>query len=104
MMRKWGEMGEIVVRSNKPYIMMTCYCNTPCKTLEARRSLWFHSGDYAKRRGMPGGNAFRGELAALKERLHKEARWHRKVQKPLKSVCFQIVNKEAQEPCSSDVG
>ncbi len=46
-----GEIGEIVVRPKKPYIMMTEYYNMPDKTLEAFRNLWFHSGDYAKKDG-----------------------------------------------------
>jgi crotonobetaine/carnitine-CoA ligase len=44
-----GEIGEIVVRPKKPYIMMTEYYKMPDKTLEAYRNLWFHSGDYAKK-------------------------------------------------------
>jgi crotonobetaine/carnitine-CoA ligase len=44
-----GEIGEIVVRPKKPYIMMSGYYNMPDKTLEAYRNLWFHSGDYAKK-------------------------------------------------------
>jgi len=43
-----GEIGEIVVRPKKPYLMMTGYYNMPDKTLEAFRNLWFHTGDYAK--------------------------------------------------------
>ena len=44
-----GEIGEIVVRPKRPYIMMTEYYNMPDKTLEVCRNLWFHSGDYAKK-------------------------------------------------------
>jgi crotonobetaine/carnitine-CoA ligase len=44
-----GEIGEIVVRPKKPYIMMTEYYSMPDKTLETFRNLWFHSGDYAKK-------------------------------------------------------
>ena len=44
-----GEIGEIIVRPKKPYIMMTEYYNMPEKTLEAYRNLWFHTGDYAKK-------------------------------------------------------
>jgi len=44
-----GEIGEIVVRPKKPYIMMTEYYNMPDKTLEVYGNLWFHSGDYAKK-------------------------------------------------------
>ncbi|MCJ7679618.1 MAG: AMP-binding protein, partial [Candidatus Aminicenantes bacterium] len=44
-----GEIGEIVVRPKKPYIMMTEYYNMPDKTLEVCGNLWFHSGDYAKK-------------------------------------------------------
>jgi crotonobetaine/carnitine-CoA ligase len=44
-----GDIGEIVVRPKKPYIMMSGYYNMPDKTLEAYRNLWFHTGDYAKK-------------------------------------------------------
>jgi len=44
-----GEVGEIVVRPKKPYIMMTEYYKMPDKTLEAFRNLWFHTGDYARK-------------------------------------------------------
>jgi crotonobetaine/carnitine-CoA ligase len=44
-----GEVGEIVVRPKKPYIMMTEYYKMPDKTLETYRNLWFHTGDYAKK-------------------------------------------------------
>jgi crotonobetaine/carnitine-CoA ligase len=43
-----GELGEIVVRPQKPYIMMSEYYRMPDKTLEAYRNLWFHTGDYAR--------------------------------------------------------
>ena len=44
-----GEIGEIVVRTKLPYIMMTEYYQMPDKTLEAYQNLWFHTGDYAKK-------------------------------------------------------
>ncbi|HUS70564.1 MAG TPA: AMP-binding protein [Anaerolineae bacterium] len=44
-----GDVGEIVVRPKKPYIVMTEYYRMPDKTLEAYRNLWFHTGDYAKK-------------------------------------------------------
>jgi crotonobetaine/carnitine-CoA ligase len=44
-----GEIGEIVSRPKKPYIMMTEYYKMPDKTLDVYRNLWFHSGDYAKK-------------------------------------------------------
>jgi crotonobetaine/carnitine-CoA ligase len=44
-----GEIGEIIVRPKKPYIMMTEYYAMPEKTLETYRNLWFHTGDYAKK-------------------------------------------------------
>jgi len=44
-----GEVGEIVVRPKKPYIMMSEYYKMPDKTLESFRNLWFHTGDYAKK-------------------------------------------------------
>ncbi len=40
-----GEIGEIVVRSREPWIMMLGYWNRPEATSKAWRNLWFHSGD-----------------------------------------------------------
>ncbi len=44
-----GEVGEIIVRTKEPYIMMTEYYKMPEKTLEIYGNLWFHTGDYAKK-------------------------------------------------------
>jgi crotonobetaine/carnitine-CoA ligase len=44
-----GQIGEIVVRSKVPFIMMSGYYKMADKTLEAYRNLWFHTGDFAKR-------------------------------------------------------
>lgn len=44
-----GKTGEIVVRTKKPYIMMTEYYRMPDKTLEIYGNLWFHTGDYGKK-------------------------------------------------------
>ncbi len=44
-----GEIGEIVVRSKAPFIMMSEYYKMPEKTLESYRNLWFHTGDYARK-------------------------------------------------------
>ncbi len=44
-----SQVGEIVVRPKKPYIMMTEYYKMSDKTLEAFRNLWFHTGDYARK-------------------------------------------------------
>lgn len=40
-------IGEIVVRPNLPYAMMTEYRNHPEATAAAFRNLWFHTGDLA---------------------------------------------------------
>ncbi len=40
-----GEIGEIVVRSKEPWIMMLGYWHRPEATSKAWRNLWFHSGD-----------------------------------------------------------
>lgn len=40
-----GEIGEIVIRSKEPWIMMMGYWHRPEATTEAWRNLWFHSGD-----------------------------------------------------------
>ncbi len=44
-----GEIGEIVVRTKQPFIMMTEYYKMPDKTLEAYQNLWFHTGDFARK-------------------------------------------------------
>jgi carnitine-CoA ligase len=43
-----GEVGEIVVRPKRPYVMLTAYYNNPEATAEAFRNLWFHTGDNAR--------------------------------------------------------
>jgi len=40
-----GEIGEIVVRPKKPFVMFNGYYNMPDKTVEKCRNLYFHSGD-----------------------------------------------------------
>lgn len=44
-----GEVGEIVVRPKKPYIMLLGYYNMPDVTIEAFRNFWFHTGDFGYR-------------------------------------------------------
>lgn len=41
-----NEVGEIVLRPKKPFIMMQNYYNAPDKTAEAWRNQWFHTGDF----------------------------------------------------------
>jgi crotonobetaine/carnitine-CoA ligase len=41
-----GVMGEMLVRTDKPYTMLLEYYKDPQKTVEAWRDLWFHTGDY----------------------------------------------------------
>jgi len=41
-----NEVGEIIARPLKPYIMMLEYYKAPEKTAEVWRNLWFHTGDY----------------------------------------------------------
>ena len=41
-----GTVGEIVMRSTRPNMMMSGYYKMPEKTLESFRNLWFHTGDY----------------------------------------------------------
>ncbi|MCO5129036.1 MAG: AMP-binding protein [Xanthobacteraceae bacterium] len=43
--RKPGEVGEIVVRSKQPWMLMQGYFGRPDATVESWRNLWFHSGD-----------------------------------------------------------
>lgn len=40
-----GEVGELVVRGKRPWILSSGYYGTPEKTVEAWRNLWFHTGD-----------------------------------------------------------
>lgn len=40
-----GQVGEILVRSKHPFIMMQGYLAMPEETLAAWRNLWFHTGD-----------------------------------------------------------
>ena len=43
-----GEIGEIVIRPTKPYIMFDGYYNSPEETVESSLNWWFHTGDLGK--------------------------------------------------------
>jgi crotonobetaine/carnitine-CoA ligase len=43
-----GSVGEIVVRPNEPGLINDGYLGNPSASLEARRNLWFHTGDLAR--------------------------------------------------------
>ena len=43
-----GQVGEIVVRPKRPFIMFTGYYKMPEETLRDYRNLWFHTGDLGK--------------------------------------------------------
>ncbi|MCP3976719.1 MAG: ATP-dependent acyl-CoA ligase [bacterium] len=43
-----GELGEIVVRSEEPWVLMAGYWRNPEATVEAWRNYWFHTGDAGK--------------------------------------------------------
>jgi crotonobetaine/carnitine-CoA ligase len=43
-----GSVGEIVVRPNEPGLINDGYLGMPEVSLEARRNLWFHTGDLAR--------------------------------------------------------
>jgi crotonobetaine/carnitine-CoA ligase len=43
-----GQVGEIVVRPKRPFIMFTGYYKMPEETLRNYRNLWFHTGDLGK--------------------------------------------------------
>lgn len=43
-----GQVGEIVVRPLKPFIMFHGYYKMPEETLQCYRNLWFHTGDLGK--------------------------------------------------------
>ena len=40
-----GKLGELIVRSDEPWVMNAGYFNMPEKTAEAWRNGWFHTGD-----------------------------------------------------------
>lgn len=44
-----GEVGQVVARPRRPWIMMEGYINKPAETQSTSRNLWYHSGDYARR-------------------------------------------------------
>jgi crotonobetaine/carnitine-CoA ligase len=44
-----GQVGELLVRSRVPWIMSLGYWRNPEATSEARRNLWFHTGDGMRR-------------------------------------------------------
>jgi len=43
-----GQIGEIVIRPRKPFIMFAGYYKMPEETLKDFRNLWFHTGDLGK--------------------------------------------------------
>jgi carnitine-CoA ligase len=43
-----GEIGELVLRPDRPYIAMDGYWRRPEATVDAWRNLWFHTGDYVR--------------------------------------------------------
>ena len=44
-----GTVGELLVRTDEPWVIATGYHNNPEATLAAFRNLWFHSGDGFRR-------------------------------------------------------
>ena len=44
-----GEVGELVIRSHRPFALMAGYYNNPAATVEAMRNGWFHTGDSFRR-------------------------------------------------------
>lgn len=44
-----GEVGELILRSSRPWAIMSGYYNNPAATMEAMRNGWFHTGDGFRR-------------------------------------------------------
>jgi crotonobetaine/carnitine-CoA ligase len=44
-----GEVGELVVRTARPWVIMSGYWNDPVKTAASWRNQWFHTGDAFRR-------------------------------------------------------
>jgi crotonobetaine/carnitine-CoA ligase len=40
-----GQIGELVVRADAPWVQMSGYWRQPAKTVESWRNQWFHTGD-----------------------------------------------------------
>lgn len=45
-----GEVGEIVCRPREPHVMFDGYLGDPEGTVRSFRNLWFHTGDFGRRR------------------------------------------------------
>ncbi|MDE0828028.1 MAG: AMP-binding protein [Vicinamibacterales bacterium] len=43
-----GDVGEIVLRPNRPNIMFAGYWNNPEATMRASKDYWFHTGDFGR--------------------------------------------------------
>lgn len=44
-----GEVGELVIRTDEPWMLTSGYWNAPDKTIAAQRNQWFHTGDAFRR-------------------------------------------------------
>lgn len=44
-----GQVGELLVRPRRPFVMQLGYWRNPEASLAAWRNLWFHTGDYLRR-------------------------------------------------------
>lgn len=44
-----GEVGELLVRPRRPYVMQLGYWGNPEATVDTWRNLWFHTGDHLRR-------------------------------------------------------
>lgn len=44
-----GEVGELIIRSHRPWALMSGYYNNPAATVEVMRNGWFHTGDSFRR-------------------------------------------------------
>lgn len=44
-----GDAGELIIRSHRPWALMSGYYNNPAATVEAMRNGWFHTGDSFRR-------------------------------------------------------
>ena len=44
-----GEVGELIIRSHRPWALMAGYYKNPAATVDAMRNGWFHTGDSFRR-------------------------------------------------------
>lgn len=98
------EIGEIVVRPMKPFMMFLGYYKDPEGTLEVCRNLWFHTGDLGYRDNKGYFNFYQRKKYAMRLRGRMVSSWeieqtinsHLKVKE---SAAFGVASETGEEEC-----